>query len=445
LGSRPKSNTTHAIILPAHANSTPEKTIDCSHSSVRYLSVQNDEIYVLVRVPEDVLEVEAEASEVDVECRPEMLEVYGREMQARFPGESVNNFSVPSFELLKSEHQDTSSLLGPYEHMWMPFKRDPRFADLYVRHYKSAGEYSKDGAMGDTCFTTVQRLKILHALLERPEVDGGCGVDDAVLQANGWSIFPLHTHHERTTLHGCWLQRRAIWLGWLQPLDRSFGQPFSLKDYLGERVSLYFAFLGTHCRWLFVLGLLGLVVQVIVVVEHDPAHPAVALFAVVVAVWGALFTQHWKRREALLGLQWGMSSFEGKEGVRLKFKQNNPVKKHDVVTGQLNYKYPGTKEKLGRRLVSAAITGFALLIIMAIMVTVYWLKVQMLHSRSAFVSNNASTLFSIILAVSISVINVSYVTTAERLAEYENHRTETSYRDSKVVHNVRLFTLSSSM
>jgi len=69
----------------------------------------------------------------------------------------------------------------------------------------------------------------------------------------------------------------------------------------------------------------------------------------------------------------------------------------------------------------------------------------MLESQSAFVSNNASTLFSIILAVSISVINVSYVTTAERLAEYENHRTETSYRDSKVVHNLNLFNLSSSM
>ena len=386
-----------------------------------------------MRIPEATLEAEAEKYEVEVECRPEMLEVYSREMKIRFPGEPVNDFSIPNFELLKSENQATANLLPPYEHIWMPFKRDPRFADLYMRHYKSAGEFSRDGEMGDTYFPTAQRLKILYATLQRPEVDGGCGIDDAALQANGWSIFPMHTPRERDTLNKCWLQRRAIWLGWLQPLDRSFGQPFGLKDYFGERVTLYFAFLGTHCRWLFVLGILGLIIQIVVWAQNNPAHPVVALFAIVVAVWCALFTQSWKRREALLSLQWGMSSFEGKEGVRLKFMQDNPNKKHDVVTGKLDYKYPGVKERFGRRLASAAVTAIAVLIIVGIMSVEYWLKVQMLNSSNSLVSDNASTIFSVILAVTISIINVSYITTAEALSEYENHRTETSYRDSKVV------------
>ena len=116
-----------------------------------------------MRIPEATLEAEAEKYEVEVECRPEMLEVYSREMKIRFPGEPVNDFSIPNFELLKSENQATANLLPPYEHIWMPFKRDPRFADLYMRHYKSAGEFSRDGVMGDTYFPTAQRLKILNA------------------------------------------------------------------------------------------------------------------------------------------------------------------------------------------------------------------------------------------------------------------------------------------
>ena len=399
----------------------------------RYLSVPNDEIYVLVRLPESILEFEAENNEMELECRPEMLEVYSREMKTRFPGANVENFNVPNFDLLEAENQPTLHLLPPYEHIWLPFKRDQRFADLYVQHHKSAGKYTDDSVVGDTFFTTTQRLKILYDLLQRPELDGGCGIDDAVLHATGWSIFPLHTDQERESLNKCWLQRKVIWLGWVQPLDRSFRQQYSLKDYFGERVSLYFAFLGSHCRWLFVLGLLGLIIQLVVTAKDDPAHPIVAAFAAVVAIWCALFTHFWKRREARLSLIWGMSSFEGKESVRLKFMQMNPVKKHDVVTGKLDYKYPGMKEKIGRRLVTATVTGFSLLVIMTIMVTVYWMKVRMLNSNREFVREHATTIFSVILAVSISIINVSFTTVAELISEYENHRTETHYRNSKVV------------
>jgi hypothetical protein len=410
--------------------------LNVSSPFYRYLSVQNDEIYVLVRLPECILEYEAENNEMELECRPEMLEVYSREMKTRFPGASVENFNIPNFDLLKAENQATLNLLPPYEHICLPFKRDPRFTDLYVRHHKSAGKYTDDNARGDTYFTTTQRLKILYDLLQRPESDGGCGIDDAVSHAAGWSIFPLHTEQERDSLNKCWLQRKEIWLGWVQPLDRSFGLQYSLKDYFGEKVSLYFAFLGSHCRWLFVLGLLGLVVQIIIMAKNNPSHPIVAAFAVTVAIWCALFTQFWKRREAWLNLIWGMSTFEGHESIRLEFKQKNPKKKHDVVTGKLDYKYLGMKERCGRRFVSAGTTGLLLLIIMAIMMAVYWLKFRMLNSSSTFVREYATTIFSIILAVSISTINVSFTTVAEQICEYENHRTETSYWNSKVVRNV---------
>jgi len=75
----------------------------------------------------------------------------------------------------------------------------------------------------------------------------------------------------------------------------------------------------------------------------------------------------------------------------------------------------------------------ALLVILAINVAVYGLKVWMKDCDFLFLRDNYNAVFSAVLAVSISIINSSYVSIAERLAEFENHRTDTQYRDSKIV------------
>jgi len=65
----------------------------------------------------------------------------------------------------------------------------------------------------------------------------------------------------------------------------------------------YFAFLGTHCRWLLLLGIIGSVVQLTVLIQKRRESFVVAGFAVVVAVWSSLFTEHWKRRESELAMK----------------------------------------------------------------------------------------------------------------------------------------------
>ena len=79
-----------------------------------------------------------------------------------------------------------------------------------------------------------------------------------------------------------------------------------VRAYFGEELALYFSFLGHASFWLLGLGVAGGVIELVVFATRDTASPAVAAFALVVALWSVFFTEHWKRREATTHqLEWG--------------------------------------------------------------------------------------------------------------------------------------------
>lgn len=193
----------------------------------QYLSVQGDEVYLLVRAPEALLAVLAEKDQANtsMECRPEELRLFGLEIEERLPGMQVQKLEIPSQEAMQRHGVDTSDLYGPYEYMYMPYSHLPRYTDLYVHHRRFLG--GKKGAglapgerrhasasassshhhhshrnhrrphhhhlnTSSTYFCTTLRLKLLSSLIEGAVSDGGAGVDFQLLADRGWAVFPLH-------------------------------------------------------------------------------------------------------------------------------------------------------------------------------------------------------------------------------------------------------------
>mmetsp|Transcript_57017 Transcript_57017/g.114351 ORF Transcript_57017/g.114351 Transcript_57017/m.114351 type:complete len:874 (+) Transcript_57017:119-2740(+) len=435
----------------------------------QYLSVQGDEVYLLVRASEELLATLCEKSGTHMECRAEQVRLYGLEMQTRFPGLQVKSFEVPDQATMMERHGvDTSDLFPPYEHIFLPFKHNPVYKDLYLanrrfgkrapttsRHrpnrytgsvvsaisslsassHATAPQAHTQASSGtqhglpvgakSSFFSTTLRIKLLSALIESSSKDGGAGVDLQLLTGRGWAVFPLHSRQERELLNNVWLEDRLIWFGWWQPTQE-------IRQYLGERVTMYFAFLGFHCRWLLGLGLVGVGVECAVLVLDDAEAKVVGFFSVVVAVWASMFCKFWKRRESYLACVWGMSDFEHNEQVRLAFKLQHPKKVPSAVTGEFEYRRPAPKAQAKKRLQSSLVMGLAVLLVLAVNVSLYLLKLWMRHSSVSVLSNNYNTLFSVALAVAISVCNVAFNALAEKLAEFENHRTDTGFRDSKI-------------
>ena len=103
-----------------------------------------------------------------------------------------------------------------------------------------------------------------------------------------------------------------------------------IKEYYGERVALYFAFLKHYKDSLYGIAFIGVVVQVWQVVERFvpilmpkntgiPMDLGSLIYSAIISVWGTLFLERWKRIEARKATEWGMSEFESKEEPRPEF------------------------------------------------------------------------------------------------------------------------------
>jgi hypothetical protein len=114
-------------------------------------------------------------------------------------------------------------------------------------------------------------------------------------------------------------------LDWDKPLN-----VMHIREYYGEKVALYFAFLDHYKGSLFIISVIGVVVQFWQVAERYipyltaaetgiPQDVGSLLFSAVIAVWGTLFLEFWKRKEATLTTNWGMTDFESKEEPRPEF------------------------------------------------------------------------------------------------------------------------------
>lgn len=96
---------------------------------------------------------------------------------------------------------------------------------------------------------------------------------------------------------------------WDQPIDE-------IRDYFGEKIGLYFEFLGHYTTWLLPLSIVGGLATVDIAVEaaiYGSLTSAlgraytVPAFCTFVAFWAQLMLEYWKRTEATKAMEWGMS------------------------------------------------------------------------------------------------------------------------------------------
>jgi hypothetical protein len=79
--------------------------------------------------------------------------------------------------------------------------------------------------------------------------------------------------------------------------------------YYGPVVGWYFAFLVHLIGWLIIPTVIGLAFGISFVVLNDYQSKFIPLYAVVMAIWSAIFLESWKRREQELSFSWDMHHF----------------------------------------------------------------------------------------------------------------------------------------
>uniref|UniRef100_A0A8D8VQN5 Anoctamin n=2 Tax=Cacopsylla melanoneura TaxID=428564 RepID=A0A8D8VQN5_9HEMI len=339
----------------------------------------------------------------------------------------------------------------------------------------------------DTFFSNAERIRIVYEIVSTgvygEKKKGEVGVDRLVEEGVFLSAFPLHdgSYHvpkdysdplnARQVLYEYW----ARWGRWYkyQPLSH-------IREYFGEKIAIYFAWLGFYTGWLLPAAIVGLLVFLYGVatmntnqVAHEICtigesitmcplcdkelgcgywklsdicgyakisylfdHPGTVFYAVFVSFWAVTFLEYWKRKSASLAHYWDVMGFKDEmERPRPEFAARAPFQKINPVTGVNEPSFPKSLRK------TRIVAGMGLVFLMISLVFIFILAViiyRVLVSIPLFQNSALRSFASTVASVSGAVVNLFLIMTmsilyeklALRLTSWEMHRTQTEFDDS---------------
>jgi hypothetical protein len=269
-------------------------------------------------------------------------------------------------------------------------------------------------------FVKSVRLKLINLLLRAPKRDGGCAleINHLLHKKKLLAFFPLHDRAATDEIkEKIW--KWGIW-PWNIPVE-------DVREYFGEKIALYYVFVGHYSFWLWIPSIIGLAFQLVVWATLNFASPVLPFYSLVVTVWSICMLEYWKRQEATTALYWGMSDFEQLEQDRPEFV-GETIKSY--INGQDMTYFPSTSSKTRARFSLSVIISF-IAAVLGTVAGIYILRFQL--EASSETRGKASTVASILNTVQITVFNFIYQMVAQKLTDLENHRTDTAYEDSLIV------------
>ncbi|XP_054432815.1 anoctamin-9 [Pteronotus mesoamericanus] len=351
------------------------------------------------------------------------------------------------------------------EKVFFAIRADSRVFSLYrTLLMEPEGPASKVEPAGHTDVLATTRIRIVSFILNSRTAAGDTFqglVQDGVFEA----MFPLHK--EEHALQKKWARWRNLFCK--QPID-------DIRDYFGEKVALYFAWLGWYTYMLVPAALIGLVIFLsgfslfncsqiskeiceahdifmcprgdhsrryqrlsdtctFAKLTHLFDNEGTVVFAILMALWATVFLEFWKRQRARVVLHWDLYGWdEDQEEVALEL-MNCP-----------DYKLQLHRHSYLRSTVILVLSlvMICIMIGMAHLLVVYRVLASAIFSRSAwpFLEEQVTT------AVVVTGALVHYVTilvmtkvnkyAALKLCDFEKPRTF-SERESKFT--VKFFTL----
>ncbi|XP_026183123.1 anoctamin-4 isoform X2 [Mastacembelus armatus] len=434
----------------------------------------SDVIFLKLHAPWDVLCRYAELMNIRMPFRRKILYMHRRHKFMSRMEKRINKFRGWLPRKPMKFDNDTLPDLEENESFTAPFSRSR--IHHFIIHNK------------DTFFSNATRSRIVHHILQRVKYEEGknkMGLHRLLSNNSYEAAFPLHegSYHSKNSIrtHGAENHRHLLyecWAWWgvwykYQPLDL-------IRRYFGEKIGLYFAWLGWYTGMLFPAALVGLLVFLygVFTLEHcevskeicqatdiimcpicDQYCPylrlsdsciyakvthlfdngATVFFAVFMAVWATVFLEFWKRRRAVLAYDWDLIDWEEEEDeIRPQFEAKYSKKERmNPISGKPE-PYQAFTDKYSRLIVSTSGIFFMILVVIAAVFGIVIYRVITVSTFAAFgwaLIRNNSQVATTGTAVCINfciimLLNVLYEKVALLLTNLEQPRTESEWENS---------------
>jgi hypothetical protein len=210
---------------------------------------------------------------------------------------------------------------------------------------------------------------------------------------------------------------------WSQPLD-------DVRDYFGEKLALYFAWLGFY-GWSLIFPACVCVAVEIYMVAFDIAFggwdPVVVGAGVMMIVWGTVYKQLWDREEKVVAVKWGTRGYVDHEKDRPNFKGDASAphggRRRDPITNTYQTYFPSSKRRWRQAMGLVVVFLFICFLLLLVQFTV-WFEHYLLTVKGFSWGSMAGSLLS---SIQIQVLSYFYSSVVVSLNDYENYRTDTAY------------------
>lgn len=184
-------------------------------------------------------------------------------------------------------------------------------------------------------------------------------------------------------------------------------QPISdIRKYFGEKVSLYYAWMGAYFTAMCVAAFIGVVVfSLLMVFPSDKKSDSITadqilqiLFCFFIAIWSSIFDQTWIRKEKVYAWKWGTVNFYEEEQQRGDFKG---IFRKDQVTGRMKKHRESNLAYRVRKMVSMVVSIIFIAIVVGVEGFIFKLKNSLDADAGPYVAG-------IIFAIQIRILNWIY-------------------------------------
>ncbi|KAK2168869.1 hypothetical protein NP493_1213g00020 [Ridgeia piscesae] len=342
----------------------------------------------------------------------------------------------------------------------------------------------------DKLFTSGQRSYMVYELLLRTKYADDkekMGIDRMIKNGAYTAAYPLHDgsymfEHSKLTRKDEMTDRQWLYDTWARPGRWYCYQPLDLiRKYFGEKVGIYFAWLGFYTVMLIppsIVGLVAFFYGVATLFDYTPSeeicdknnagqfdmcplcdggctywklhisctyarltylfdNEATVFFAGFMAIWASVFLEFWKRQEAELQYDWDVAAFKQEERLRPEYETKVKQKKMNPVTKMLE-PYMPEWSKYMRIFTSTVVILFMICLVLGAVLGVIIYRmiiVGLLYAaNNEVIQQNAkittTATAAVINLIVIIFLNKIYQELAIFLTNLEQPRTDTEYNDS---------------
>ncbi|XP_023244977.1 anoctamin-4 [Copidosoma floridanum] len=339
----------------------------------------------------------------------------------------------------------------------------------------------------DAAFTPAQRSLIVMQILLRAkydEVHEKSGIRRLLADGTYIDCYPMHEGpYNKPTSDGQTLDRYLLYMIWARPGQWYKKQPIWLiRRYFGEKVALYFAWLGFYTRALYLPAIIGLLCFIYGLSTMDSANntpskeicnysvagnitlcplcdkacpytklgdsclfarltylfdnASTVFFAIFMSFWATTFLEMWKRKQAVLAWEWDLQNDDGHEEPRPEFETSVKTFRINPVTREREPYLPVWSKTL-RYVATGSMVFFMICVVLAAVLGTIMYRISLIatfHGGGYFLKRHAKIFTSLTAAfinlIIIMILTRIYQKLARWMVNMENPRTQTEYEAS---------------